>query len=237
MPKKQFLRYLREINIEIIGLKQATDKLNHGYLPYYDAHFATLRKKTLNLLEIGIGGYEDPKAGGASLRLWQDYFKSGHIYGLDINDKFFHEDTRIKVFQGSQNDPTFLKEVVSKIGNIDIIIDDGSHVNEHIITSFKTLFPYLSQDGIYVIEDINTSYFPSYGGSFTDLLSESTAIGMVKNLIDSLNYQYIASRTPTISDGHIVSIHCYPKIVFIQKGQNKDILSSHEVEMMECAIE
>jgi hypothetical protein len=232
-----FLPDYIDINIDMLGIKHATDKLSHGYLQYYDAHFAPLRKKKLNIFEIGIGGYDDPKAGGASLRLWKDYFKNGQIYGLDIHDKSFHEDKRIKIFKGSQNDSTFLKEVVSKIGNIDIIIDDGSHVNEHIITSFNTLFPLLNPSGIYVIEDINTSYLTSYGGSFTNLSSESTAIGMVKSLIDSLNYKYIPGHTPTPFDGQIISIHCYPKIIFIKKGKNDDMLSTYEEKMIKSELD
>ena len=87
------------------------------------------------------------------------------IYAIDIEDKRYHEDRRIKIFQGSQNDSAFLEKIALKIGQIHVIIDDGSHINEHAITSFRTLFPYLADGGIYVIEDINTSYYPDYGGN------------------------------------------------------------------------
>lgn len=226
-----------DVDIEILGLKHGTDKLCHGYLPHYDAHFSPLKRKKLNILEIGVGGFDNPKDGGASLRLWQDYFANSYIYGLDIHDKSFHNDDRIKTFQGSQNDPSFLKRMALEIGMIDIVIDDGSHISEHINTSFKTLFPHLNTNGIYVIEDINTSYLPACGGSFTDLLSEHSAIGMVKSLIDSLNYEYIPGRTPMPFDGQIVSLHCYPKIIFIKKGKNKYILSTHEIAMIKDALD
>lgn len=221
-----------DLDIEVLGFKHLGDKFSHGYLQYYDFHFSSVRKNKLNIFEIGIGGYADPKDGGASLRLWQDYFPNGRVFGLDIYDKSAHEDKRIKTFIGSQNEPSFLRELASKIGKIDIIIDDGSHVNEHIITSFNVLFPLLGEDGIYVIEDINTSYSASYGGSSTDLDSKSTAIGMVKDLIDSLHYQFIGGRVHTMSDGHIQSIHCYPGIIFIKKGLNKKVLSAYETELV-----
>lgn len=226
-----------DVDIEVLGFKHGTDKLGHGYLPYYHTHFSPLRTKKLNILEIGVGGYGDPKKGGESLRLWQEYFRKGQIYGIDIHDKSPHADKRIRTFQGSQDDPSFLETVASKIGDIDIIIDDGSHINKHIITSFNTLFTHLNPEGFYVIEDIHTSYLPSQGGSFTNLSSESTAIGMVKCLIDSLHYQYIPGRTPTPLDGQITSIHCYPQIVFIKKGENKHILSSRETAGLKSALE
>jgi hypothetical protein len=225
-----------DVSIETLGFKHGTDKLGHGYLPYYATHFSPLRTKKLNILEIGVGGYRDPKKGGESLRLWQEYFRNGQIYGIDIHDKSPHAAKRIKTFQGSQDDPSFLEAVATKIGDLDIIIDDGSHINNHIITSFNTLFAHLKPEGIYVIEDINTSYLPSQGGSFTNLSSESTAIGMVKRLIDSLHYQYIPGRTPTPLDGQITSIHCYPQIVFIKKGENKHILSSREAAELKSAL-
>ena len=226
-----------DVAIEMLGFKHGTDKLGNGYLPYYATHFSPLRTKKLNLLEIGVGGYRDPKKGGESLRLWQDYFRIGQIYGIDIHDKSALANKRIKIFQGSQDDPSFLEAVAGKIGGIDIIIDDGSHINKHIITSFNTLFTHLNPEGIYVIEDINTSYLPSQGGSFTNLCSESTSIGMVKCLIDSLHYQYIPGRTPMPLDGQITSIHCYPQIVFIKKGENKHILSSREAAELKSELE
>ncbi|HYV35653.1 MAG TPA: hypothetical protein VE988_08110 [Gemmataceae bacterium] len=221
-----------EKSIELLGLKHATDKLSHGYLPYYDAHFSSIRHEKLKVLEIGIGGYGDLCGGGASLRLWQDYFANSHIYGLDIEDKSFHRDKRITTFQGSQNDISVLENVASTIGSIDIIIDDGSHINEHMILSFSALFPHLSQGGIYAIEDISTSYLPTYGGCVAAGACDSTAIGMVKSLIDGLNYQYIPGRAHKPFDAHVVSIHCYPKLVFIKKGVNKHILSNDEIALV-----
>lgn len=217
-----------QLGIEAIGLKFGTDKLAHGYLPHYDAHFAPLRGQPIKLLEIGIGGYHDPKDGGTSLRLWQDYFAHGQIYGLDIHEKSHHDSARIKTFQGSQADPAVLDRVMAEIGTPDIIIDDGSHINEHMIASFQMLFPRLKNGGIYAIEDINTSYVPSYGGSFDDLNSTATAMGMVKTLLDSLHHQCIPKRERSPFDGHIVSVHAYPKLVFIMKGVNDDRLSRDE---------
>src|SRR3712207_9439246 len=39
------------------------------------------------LFEIGIGGYDDPNWGGASLRVWRDFFQRGDIHGLDFYER------------------------------------------------------------------------------------------------------------------------------------------------------
>jgi hypothetical protein len=139
-------------------------KTGHGYSINYSTHFQKIRKNKIKLLEIGIGGHTRSDAGGNSLRMWKRYFKKGRIYGVDIYDKKRFEEKRIKIFQGDQNDVDFLKNLYKKIGSIDIIIDDGSHVNEHVITSFTTLFPLLNNGGIYAIEDTHTSYMSRWGG-------------------------------------------------------------------------
>src|SRR5262245_54084192 len=65
-----------------------TDKWGeHWYARHYQAHFAPLRRRRLRLLEIGIGGYDDPHKGGESLRMWKAYFPNAQIFGLDITDK------------------------------------------------------------------------------------------------------------------------------------------------------
>jgi demethylmacrocin O-methyltransferase len=57
-------------------------------------------------------------------------------------------------------DLPFLDSVLAEHGAPELIIDDGSHINEHIITTFKHLFPRLKEGGYYVIEDTQTSYWP-----------------------------------------------------------------------------
>src|SRR5579864_4016741 len=153
--------------------------------------------------------------------MWQAYFPNRMIYALDSYDKRYHEDRRIKIFQGSQNDPEFLNWMADRIGRLDVIIDDGSHVSEHVRTSFKTLFPRLASPGIYAIEDLHTSYLPEFGGDAENFDTAATSMVLLKDLIDSVNYQYIPGRTPTVNiDGSVQSLHVHPKLAFIFKGDN-----------------
>ena len=239
MLKTFLLFFPHSCSLNILALKHGTDKKSifggHGYVKHYQRYFSSIRRKKVKILEIGIGGYSDPKAGGGSLRMWGEYFPRGMIYGIDLQDKRCIASTRIKVFTGSQNDLTFLKKVAAEIGQIDIVIDDGSHINEHVITSFHTLFPYLADGGIYAIEDVQSSYLPQFGGNWENLDVRTTTMGMVKTLVDGINYKYIPNRAPTYFDENIASIHFYPNIAFIFKGKNKYALLDIELKELEGA--
>lgn len=219
-------------NLKLLAIKHQTDKFSHNYIEIYEKYFYQIRKKKLKILEIGVGGYDNPNAGGASLRMWQEYFSNSTIYSIDIYHKKNLEDKRIRIYQGSQNDPGFLKQIVNEIGKFDIIIDDGSHINEHVITSFKTLFPLLSENGIYVIEDLQTSYLPYYGGDCINIYNPLTSISMLKNIIDGLYYQYLPNREKNYLDENISSIQFYPDIAFILKGKNKMKLSDDAIQSL-----
>ena len=196
----------------------------HWYCQHYERHFAHLRRKNIILLEVGIGGYEDPKSGGSSLRMWRRYFPHGQIYGIDIADKSAHNERRIHTFQGDQCDEEFLRQVVARIGKPHIVIDDGSHINSHVIKTFQILFPVLADDGIYVIEDTQTSYWPEFGGSSENLITAPTSMCMLKGLIDGLNHaEYVRPGfVPSYFDKRIVSMHFYHNIVFVHKGLNDE---------------
>jgi hypothetical protein len=217
--------------LKALAIANNCDKWGYNwYTGHYERHFGHLRRRKLNVLEIGVGGYEDPLRGGASLRMWRTYFPNSHIYGIDIHDKRPHDERRIKTFRGSQIDEAFLERVVSEIGKIDIIIDDGSHVNDHIIRTFKFLFPRLVDEGVYVVEDTVTSYWSSFGGSSEDLQKTDTAIGFLKGLVDGLCHGDFEDPGYQASylDEHIVAMHFYPSLAFVQKGRNAERRGSIE---------
>ena len=116
-----------------------------------------------------------------------------------------------------------MNKLAEKYGNFDIIIDDGSHVSRHIINSFNHLFDHLSKNGLYIVEDLQTSYIPRYGGSRINLIKKNSSMNFFKSLSDSINYEnydkpfFKKSRF----DGLIKSVHFYQNIVFIFKGKSK----------------
>lgn len=211
-------RPLREI-----ALKTGTDKQGvHFYAEAYERHFAPYRDHPIDVLEIGIGGYADPNLGGESLRMWKAFFPRARIVGLDIHDKVGIDEDRIRTVRGDQSDPALVADVVRRFGPFTIVIDDGSHVCRDVITSFVNLFPTLAEDGIYAIEDLQTSYWAKgYGGSSTADRA-MTSMTFLQSLADGLNYAEfdIPNYEPTVFDRTITSLAFYHNLAFVQKGTN-----------------
>lgn len=130
-------------------LDYGTDKiLNHCYGMIYEIILQRYKDKAKNILEIGI-------CSGASLCVWEEYFKNANIYGIDIDTsriRYGLDRKRIYMYvaDGTHEDTPI------KLGNIkyDIIIDDGSHRPEDQLKSFEIFAPYIEKNGIYIIEDI-----------------------------------------------------------------------------------
>jgi hypothetical protein len=82
----------------------------------------------------------------------------------------------------------------------------------------------LSADGIYAVEDTQTSYWPEFGGREDDLNDPRTTMGWVKTLLDGLNVAELreSERAASYTDRHVVAVHAYHNLVFIQKGLNDE---------------
>lgn len=170
-------------SLDNIAKSKGTDKSSeiHNYCEKYEKYFPFNRLEPLTFLEIGV-------LDGESLATWREYYPNATIVGIDINpDCKKYEDPNKKIFVevGSQDDVNFLKEVADKWGPFDIILDDGSHLNHHVIFSFTSLFEYVKPSGLYVVEDSCTSYWEHYGGG---LKKSGTMIEYFKNLVDEVNF-------------------------------------------------
>ncbi len=197
-----------------------TDKWGfHFYTPHYQQWFAPLRNKPIRLLEIGVGGYDKPLLGGNSLRMWKSYFQKGTIAGIDLCDKSALREHRINIYQGDQSDEAFLQEISKIEGPFDIIIDDGSHMQSHILTSFKTLFPLMSPGGIYVIEDTQTSYRSKFEGSTGERETVHSAMNYFIGRVHEVNQQdWIKEELiHPIIETDIESIAFYHNMIFVVK--------------------
>ncbi|MBF0817513.1 class I SAM-dependent methyltransferase [Microbacterium paludicola] len=212
-----------------LAIRFGTDKwggdgnFQHWYTPHYERHLGHLRDEEFMLLEIGIGGYASPGQGGASLRMWKEFFPRAQIVGLDIQDKEFVREPRIHPHRGSQDDPSVIEQIVAEHGRPTVVVDDGSHNPQHIRATFGFLFPLLADGGIYAIEDTQTSYWPAFGGS-PDLQDRTKTMGLVKDLLDGLNWEEWRpdGAAPTYTDAHVVAIHAYHNLVIIEKGENRE---------------
>ena len=201
-----------------------TDKWGqHRYAQHYQRHLEHLRDQPINLLEIGVGGYTDPTKGGESLRMWKAFFPRANVFGLDLHEKSALEEDRIRIFRADQSAADSLRLVAEQIGALHVVVDDGSHLSAHVRTTFETLFPLLEPDGVYAIEDLQTSYWPEFGGS-EDPHDRRTSMAMVKDLVDGLNHEEYVDEAyaPTYTDLHVTEVHAYHNLVFVQKGANSE---------------
>ena len=195
------------------------------YFEIYDTHLHHLRDQHVNILEIGI-------AHGGSLQMWDYYFKgNATIYAIDINPecKKFESDN-VKIFIGSQDDKAFLQKVRDSIPKIDILIDDGGHRMKQQIITFETLFNHITENGIYICEDMHTSYWKTYGGGYR---KKRSFVEYAKKLIDLLNAWHIKNMKPTDFTTSSHSMHFYDSVLVIEK---RPMSSPFDVKSGEPAI-
>lgn len=142
-----------------------TDKdIYHGYGVVYDEILAPLKESALCVLEIGV-------ATGESLRAWHNYFPKAEIVGIDkdlsqinysrlgLPPSLYDESSRYSLWQGDAGIIDVLTEVTLIYQEIDVIIDDGSHILKDQLFCLLELWQHLADGGIYVIEDLMTPYW------------------------------------------------------------------------------
>ena len=195
-----------------------------GFLEIYDKYFKDYQDKKIKILEIGVDK-------GASLRIWREYFSKAIICGLDIDKKDF-EIENVDIIVGDQSNLDILSKIATKYGSFDIIIDDGSHRNKHVIKSLEYLFDYLNYDGFYIVEDLQTSYFPRYGGSRYNLLKGNTSMNYIKSMTDSINYEQYDKPfyKKKKYDGIIKYVHFYQNLAVIKKGKSTKLYYKNSIK-------
>ncbi|MFL2911899.1 MAG: class I SAM-dependent methyltransferase [Opitutales bacterium] len=187
-------------------------KYSH-YLDIYERYFEKFIGTSPRLLEIGV-------CHGGSLQMWSHYFgKGASIHGLDINPNCKAvEKNGVSIHIGDQTDRDFLSEVLHQMDTPNIIIDDGGHSMKQQRISFDYLFPKLAEGGIYLCEDLHTSYWrKGYGGGYR---RRRTFIEYLKSLIDKMHAFHSQSSflSPDYMTKNIESIHFHDSIVVIEKA-------------------
>lgn len=121
----------------------------HSYVEYYESWFEPHRS-LCSILEIGV-------MTGGSMLLWQHYFDSVFLTGVDLRNGFnqeleFQKDLGYAVWHWGidSTDP----EQIPDLKQHQFIIDDGAHDLESQIRTLKNYWQFVQPGGTYFIEDI-----------------------------------------------------------------------------------
>ena len=191
-----------------------TGNLIHKWVHYfdiYDRHFSRFRNKEVIIVEFGVFQ-------GGSLDMWKDYFGPGaKIYGIDINPacKQFEGD-QITILIGDQEDREFLHSLRETIPTIDILIDDGGHKMKQQIATYEELFDHIDENGVYLCEDLLTSYRRKWGGGY---LRKGSFIEYSKHFIDKINAWHSRDKRLVVDSftRSVDSLHYYDNVLVIEK--------------------
>jgi hypothetical protein len=131
----------------------------HGYAEIYDRLFNARRRAPLACLEIGLLHPFDTEGAATrapSLQMWREYFPNARLFGFDINDFSKVAIPNCTIFKGDMGARADLLKLAQSVGRpFDIILEDASHASHHQQIALATLFPFVSDGGLYLIEDLH----------------------------------------------------------------------------------
>lgn len=153
--------------------------------------------------------------------MWRDYFgEQALIVGIDISEhcrSFEAHNTKIRI--GSQEDPAFLRNLISEFGDFDVVLDDGGHTMRQQITSFEELYGHVRMGGVYLVEDCHTSYQEQFGGG---IRKPDSFIEFAKRKIDELNGLHVQGYHSEFNTGFTrttTGISFHESVVVFERDQ------------------
>ncbi len=182
------------------------------YFEIYERHFAQFRNLPISLLEFGV-------LHGGSLQMWKHYFgPQAKIYGVDINPRCAElAEDQITILLSDQENRASLQHICKTLPPFDIIIDDGGHTMLQQTTTFEEMWGQLKIGGVYLVEDMLTSYWPAFGGGYKDPVN---FVEYTKGLIDHLNAWHALPNSGLAVNEFTrtaFSMHYYDSVLVIEK--------------------
>jgi hypothetical protein len=200
------------------------------YFQVYEEMFNKYVGKKITFVEIGV-------LQGGSLFMWREYFgKDARIIGIDLHPNAKElEKHGFEIYIGSQSDKNFWRNFYSKVGKIDILLDDGGHVNDQQIITLSETINNVNDGGIIMTEDVHTSYFKKFGNP-----SKYSYVNYSKYLVDVVNSRFPDTDVKKNSfRDKIYSISFYESIVAIKINSKKiiepNILKNNETKTIDVA--
>jgi hypothetical protein len=128
-----------------------------NYFHIYNELFQHLRGTECTFVEIGI-------LEGGSLFMWRKWLgDKARIIGIDLNpDALKWNQHGFEIYIGDQGDPAFWQELLPKIGQFDVLLDDGGHQSFQQIVTTTEAIKHANKDCLIVVEDTITSFMKSF---------------------------------------------------------------------------
>ncbi|BEI38351.1 hypothetical protein PHIN8_02950 [Polynucleobacter sp. HIN8] len=185
---------------------------HESYFAVYESLFNKFRGGEVTFLEVGVFN-------GGSLNMWKEYFGSkARIIGVDLNPVALKLiDQGFEIYIGDQESKSFWLDLKSRIGKVDIILDDGGHKNLQQAVTLYYGADLVSDGGLVVIEDVHTSYFRRFGnpGYFS-------FVNFSKRIIDIVNSRFAYLKKINSKLGSMVwSIQYFESIVAFNIDRSK----------------
>lgn len=196
-----------------------TSKWSH-YFSIYDTWFRRFINQNPKVLEIGVDN-------GGSMQMWKQYFSNPSLFGIDNRPKFEFDNPveylgfDANLIVGDQGDSEFWDYFVSNTPKLDVVIDDGSHFQNHQLLTMEKLWPHMNEGGIYMVEDTHSSYMKIFNGAYKG----NTFVSTMKDVVDALHVDHMEDVAVNITNQFnnepfrsIKAIHFYDSVVVVEKG-------------------
>ena len=213
---------LEELNfLETFNFFKNSPKFSIKYDTYFEVYekiFKNYRKKKITFVEVGV-------ANGGSLFIWKKFFhEDSRIIGIDLNPEAKNlEKYGFEIFIGNQSDKKFWDDFYNRVGNIDIILDDGGHKNIQQISTVDNSINNINEDGLIVVEDVHSSFIKWYYNP-----SKYSFINFTNLIIDSINRRclHLNHKKQNAYSKKVYAIEFFESIVVLKISQIKSRKSS-----------
>jgi hypothetical protein len=217
----------------------------HNYQWAYEKYLRPKRCEPLKLMEMGLGckmpySHSHGSTEGRSIRLWLSFLPKASISVFEYDEacaKNWYKndphsigryvlDSRVNVVIGNQLSPEDIHRAISNLGPQDVIIDDGGHSMMMQENSLRVLFPFIRPGGIYILEDLSTSF---WGGFWQDKSNGLTMVDYISHIISGLHSPNHASKLdkstyPGLEDilPLIKSVDCFREVCVFQRWEEDE---------------
>jgi hypothetical protein len=145
-------------NLDSLGLKYKTDKASsgHNYLKSYEEFLPVRRDEVFTFIEIGVFR-------GASALMWAEWFPNASIVGLDVKPpKLKISPKNLDLIVGDATEDITVERLRKRFVAPSVVLDDGSHMWDQQRAALQKFWPWLKSGGLYIIEDLQSSYEPGF---------------------------------------------------------------------------